>query len=121
MEIERITVDEIQAKRESEGRGGRFDIRFNIKSIEKEGESATITYNYTVGYEDGSKIEVAGKIYGKGGDLDTDPDKIPPEKIEPIVNAINYVGTTQAVILARALGLTPPLRLPILRYAKKKE
>jgi hypothetical protein len=127
MKIERITVDEVKGKRKDEERTTRFDVKFNIKKLKKEDEGrVAVHYGYGVEYGDGSKVEIEGRIIISGDEeavkaAEEGKKNLSGETLERIVNAINYVGTTNAVLVARTLGLVPPLRLPILRYAGGKE
>ncbi len=127
MKIERITVDEVKGKRKDGERTTRFDVKFNIKKLKKEDDGkVAVHYGYRAEYEDGSKVEIEGKIIISGDEeavkaAEEGKKDLSAETLERIVNAINYVGTTNAVLVARTLGLIPPLRLPVLKYAGAKE
>ncbi len=120
MEIKRIVVDEVEAKKESEVPARRFDVRFRIKKAKKELDWIKIKFAYLVLYEDGSKIEVEGKIYCQSDKPITNASELEPEDMEKIINAINHVGTIHAIMLARTIGLRPPLRQRLLRAEKQQ-
>jgi len=118
MEIKRIIITEVEGKR-GENRSTKFSVNFAIGKAQKVDEhSVKVEYEYDVVYEDNGKIVIKGEVEFEDKDVAEavgKGERISPEVAERLINSINYVGTVNAVLIARALNLVPPVLLPKLR------
>lgn len=119
-----IRITEIDAKRNKfDVSIPGFEVLFNVEDVKVENDLVKVKYVYTANYRDDiGYISLKGELVAKE-DAETikkisdnlKEKRLPTDYMEKLVNTINYFGTTNATLVATALGVVPPIKTPTLR------
>ncbi len=128
--ITRMTISEIEAKKNVSGPVKGFDVMFNGEDVKVEKDEVKIKYAYSANYKgNAGHIKIKGELTAKEDkdmmkkiETEMKNKKLPPEYMQQVVNAVNYFGTTNATIISSVIGLAPPIKMPVLQFkaAEKK-
>ncbi len=121
--IKRVIIENVRAGKKGE-KTSKYEVLFNITSLDIKEKELTIGYSYAVKYEGNvGYIIIEGKIFAEEDEEtikeikeEYEKNKRLPEKyMERVINVINYVGTINATIISNVVNLVPPVKLPILK------
>ncbi len=128
--ITRITISELEAKKNTDARSAGFEVLFNVEDVKIEGDLVKVKYVYTANYRgNAGHIRIKGELTAKEDkdaikkiEAGLKGKKLPPEYMQKVINAVNYFGTTNATLVASVMNMVPPIKMPVLqlRQGEKK-
>lgn len=125
MELELIDFESGDVKKNSPAPPKKVNTNIAITSAEAEADRLTVKFNYTATYApDESYIRLIGMARFSGNEAKKAQEewsktgRISGAPGELVLNAINYNASLSAIFISRALGLTPPIVLPTLKYGE---
>lgn len=121
MKLELIDVVASDAKKSSTEVPQNINTNITYREIRQDSGRLFVDFDYVAAYApDGSYIRLGGRAVFAGPEVKGAHDewsksqRISGEAGQYIVNAIHYSASINAVLVARALNMTPPLILPTL-------
>lgn len=125
MPIRAMELQSIEAKRYTRDKPGnvRVDHNVSIINVSPEGEDSLVDFSYTVTYGHLGMIRMEGRLAYHGAEIAAmwaEKRKIPDDPLEEIYNVIMDNGSFEALVIAKKLGLPPPVPLKIPRIKVEK-
>lgn len=120
-------IEHVEAEKKTDGKMEGLDINISLDDVKVKNEDVKIRYTYSAKYEkDVGEIKIKGVLYAKedkklakeiadSWKKDKSKRKIPSNYASTILSAINYTGSANGTLIARVLGLSPPLLPPKLQ------
>lgn len=119
--INGIRINKAEGNRESDGETSGLKIDIKLDKVEVKGQEITMDFSYTANYlEKVGTLKMEGTIsavedakLAKEVEERWKKEKRLPDKFaELILNTINYACSTNGVLVARVVGLSPPIVPP---------
>jgi len=121
MKLELIDVVASDAKKSSSETPLNINTNISYRDVRQDAGRLFVDFDYVAAYApDGSYVRLGGRAVFIGPEVKgahdewTKSSRISGEAGQYIVNAIHYSASINAVLVARALNMTPPLLLPTL-------
>ena len=119
MKLEYIEFLSGDTKRESPEHPTKIDTNINFSSVDFSNSQLVMGFDYLASYTPGNNyIRLTGKAVFTGTELkkiksEWDKEKrLSGKEGEFILNAINYNSALNALLIAKAFSMTPPVMLP---------
>jgi len=121
-------ITSVEAKREKIEPIKGLGINITIDDVKTSGNQITVSYTYTVNYEENvGKLTMKGEILleedeEKVKEIEklwkSDKKKLPDDLAELLLNTINYVCGTNGTLVVKVVNLSPPMVPPRITFAK---
>jgi hypothetical protein len=125
MKLEFLDFDSSEAKKKGMTAPESIETNVSITNAVLEKSILNLNFMYTVKYlPDGSYISISGNAKFSGEDAKAAYEEWKKKKTitgtngEKIVNVVNYSAATNAVLIAKVFGFTPPISPPVIKFTK---
>jgi hypothetical protein len=114
-------MNKTEAVRNREDEVTGLNVNISVDNVSVKGAEVSIDYSYVVSYQTGiGELKIWGTITAKEdakltkeiADRWAKEKRLPDAFAEAVLNAVNYACGTNGVLVARAIGLSPPIMPP---------
>lgn len=126
MNLESIELSSGDVIRASSARPSTMNTNITLRSVESDGDLLRVAFEYLAVYSpDSSHLRIGGRAVFRSPDAEkaaaawSRTGVISGEDGEAILNSINYHASVNAILLAKAFDMVPPVVLPRLAIAGK--
>jgi hypothetical protein len=120
-------IIEVNGKKDSEAPMKGFNVNVSLDDLKVKGEDVEISYTFYADYAEGvGRISIRGTLQLKEDkktakaieDRWKKDHVLPDEQAVEVINALNYVGSSNGVLVSRVLNLPAPILTPRMQMKK---